>query len=336
MSPTDPHEMPAELPGPVDRNLALDMVRVTEAAALAASRHVGRGDEEAADRAAARAMINAINAVEMNGRVVVGDGEEGAVPWLFAGQEVGRGQGQAVDLALDPLEGATACARGDVNVIAIVAVTERGGFLAVPDHLYMDKIAAGPDLPPGTLDLDAPPEENLARLAEARGAQVGDLVVCILDRPRHGELIGRVRAAGARIRLINDGDVSGALTTALPETGVDLYMGVGGAPEGVLAAAGLRCLGGEMQARLVAPPGGGGRLPPLPGLKDPTAKLSIQDLASGDVMCALTGITGGPALPGVRRWPGGATTHSLMMRARSRTLRTMVTRHDFSVKARPD
>src|SRR5262245_7120528 len=240
---------PAAKPTHIDRNLALEVVRVTEAAALAASKLMGRGDEKAADQAAVDAMRRALNSLSIEGTVVIGEGERDEAPMLFIGEEVGAG-GPKVDIALDPLEGTTITAKGGNNALAVVAMAQEGGFLNAPDT-YMDKIAVGAGLPDGVVDLDAKPEQNLRELAKAKKVDVSDIVACILDRPRHAELIARVRAAGARIMLISDGDVSGVIATSRPDSGVDIYLGIGGAPEGVLAAAALRCIGGQMQGRLV-------------------------------------------------------------------------------------
>src|SRR4051812_22105154 len=234
----------------MDRNLALELVRVTEAAALSASLLMGRGDEKAADQAAVDAMRQALNSLSIDGQVVIGEGERDEAPMLYIGERVGAGSGPKIDIALDPLEGTTITAKGGSNALAVIAMAEAGGFLNAPD-VYMDKIAVGAGLPDGIVDLDEAPDKNLRNLAKAKKADVSDLVVCILDRPRHAELIAKVRAAGARIMLISDGDVSGVMATSDPETGIDIYMGSGGAPEGVLAAAALRCIGGQMQGRLM-------------------------------------------------------------------------------------
>ena len=235
--------------GPLDRNLALEAARVTEAAALACSRHIGRGDERAADRAAVDAMRRALGALPIDGTVVIGEGERDEAPMLYIGEKVGRG-GPKVDIALDPLEGTTICATGGADALAVIAIAEDGGLLNAPD-VYMDKIAVGGGLPAGVVDLDAEPADNLARLADARGVRVRDIVACILNRPRHEALIAKTRAAGARIKLIQDGDVAGVIATSSPGAGVDIYFGSGGAPEGVLAAAALRCIGGQMMGRLL-------------------------------------------------------------------------------------
>ncbi len=314
-----------------DRNLALEAVRVTEAAALAASRLMGRGDEKAADQAAVDAMRAALNVLAIDGVVVIGEGERDEAPMLYIGEKVGTGHGPAYDIALDPLEGTTITAKGGANALAVIAFAERGKFLNAPD-VYMDKIAVGGGLPVGVVDLDAQPKENLKNLAKAKRLDVGDLVACILDRPRHTELIAKTREAGARIRLISDGDVAGAIATSTPESGVDIYMGSGGAPEGVLAAAALRCIGGQMQGRLLfRNDGEKGRARKL-GIGDLNRKYGLEELAAGDVMFACTGVTDGAMLKGVRRFSSGASTHSLVMRSSTGTVRVIETRHNFSRK----
>src|SRR5260221_1467778 len=230
----------------MDRNLAIEAVRVSEAAALSARRRMGRGDEKAADQAAVDAMRQALNSLNIDGTVVIGEGERDEAPMLFIGEKVGTGQGPKIDIALDPLEGSPITAKGGANALAVLAMADDGGFVNAPD-VYMDKIAVGGGLPDGVVDLDEAPAANLKNLARAKKGEIADLVVCILDRPRHAELIARVREAGARIMLIGDGDVSGVMATSDPETGIDIYMGSGGAPEGVLAAAALRCIGGQVQ-----------------------------------------------------------------------------------------
>jgi fructose-1,6-bisphosphatase II / sedoheptulose-1,7-bisphosphatase len=316
---------------PMDRNLALEAVRVTEAAALAASRFIGRGDEQAADTAAMEAMRGALSALSIDGRVVVGEGDVGQVPMLFTGDKVGNGKGPAIDLALDALEGTSIVAKGGHNAVAVLALTENGGFLSVPD-IHMEKIAVGPGLPVGVIDIDDKPSENLRRLAHAKNVEVEDLMVCILDRPRHEELIDEVRSAGARIVLITDGDVSGAIATALPGSGIDIYIGSGGAPEGVLAATALACAGGQMQGRLIFRHDSERAKARAAGHCDQTGKLTIADMVRGDAMFAATGVTDGAMLMGVRRHRGGAITHSLVMRARTGTMRLMESHHNFLLK----
>jgi fructose-1,6-bisphosphatase II / sedoheptulose-1,7-bisphosphatase len=314
----------------MDRNLALEAVRVTEAAALAASRLMGRGDEKAADQAAVDAMRYALNSLAIDGTVVIGEGERDEAPMLYIGEHVGSG-GPKTDIALDPLEGTTITAKGAQNALAVIAMAEAGGFLNAPD-VYMDKIAVGPGLPDHLVDLDAGPEENLKQLAKARRMDIADLVTCILDRPRHSELIARVRSTGARIMLISDGDVSGVISTARPDSGVDIYMGAGGAPEGVLAAAALRCIGGQMQGRLLfRNDDERGRAKRL-NITDLNRKYGLEDLARGDVMFAATGVTDGAMLRGVRRGPHTATTHSIVMRSKSGTVRVIEAQHNWKIK----
>jgi len=315
----------------MDRNLALEAVRVTEEAALAAARLMGRGDEQAADQAAVDAMRTALNSLAIDGTVVIGEGERDEAPMLYIGEKVGTGQGPRIDIALDPLEGTTITAKGGMNALAVIAMADQGGFLNAPD-VYMDKIAVGGGLPEGLVDLDATPAENLAALAKAKDVEIADLVVCILDRPRHADLIATVREAGARIMLISDGDVSGVIATSRPESGVDIYMGSGGAPEGVLAAAALRCIGGQMQGRLLFRNNDERARAGRWGIKDLDRKYRLIDLASGNVMFAATGVTNGNMLNGVRRIHGGATTQSIVMRSKSGTVRIMDATHDFSRK----
>jgi fructose-1,6-bisphosphatase II / sedoheptulose-1,7-bisphosphatase len=325
------------LPSPtaisLDRNLAMEVVRVTEAAALAASRLMGRGDEKAADQAAVDHMRRALNSLAIDGTVVIGEGERDEAPMLFIGEKVGQG-GIKVDIALDPLEGTTITAKGGPNALAVIAMAEQGGFLNAPD-VYMDKIAVGGGLPAELVDLDATPEANLKAVAKAKGLDVSDIVACILDRPRHAELIAKVREAGARIMLISDGDVSGVIATSRPESGVDIYMGSGGAPEGVLAAAALRCIGGQIQGRLLfRNDDERGRAKRL-GITDLNRKYSMLDLAKGDVMFAATGVTDGTMLKGVRRFQNGASTHSIIMRSKTGTVRTIEATHNYAVKPGP-
>ncbi|MCR9254974.1 MAG: class II fructose-bisphosphatase [Alphaproteobacteria bacterium] len=315
----------------LDRNMALEAVRVTEAAALAASRLMGRGDEKAADQAAVDAMRRALNGLEIAGTVVIGEGERDEAPMLYIGEEVGTGNGPKVDIALDPLEGTTITAKGGQNALAVIALAESGGFLHAPD-VYMDKISVGPGLPEGIVDLDNPVHENLANLAKAKHVDIEDLVVCILDRPRHQEIIRQVREAGSRIMLISDGDVSGVIATARPDSGVDMYIGSGGAPEGVLAAAALQCIGGQMQGRLLfRNDEERGRAHKI-GITDLYRKYSKDDLASGEVMFAATGVTDGTMVRGVRRDRTGARTSSIVMRASTGTVRIIETEHNFTRK----
>src|SRR6201987_4761828 len=323
--------MPSSHKLAMDRNLALEAVRVTEAAALAASMLMGRGDEKAADQAAVDAMRQALNGLTIDGTVVIGEGERDEAPMLFIGEKVGTGQGPKIDIALDPLEGTTITAKGGANALAVLAMADDGGFLNGPD-VYMDKIAVGGGLPDGVVDLDESPATNLKNLAQAKKAEISDLVVCILDRPRHADLIANVREAGARIMLIGDGDVSGVMATSDPDTGIDIYMGSGGAPEGVLAAAALRAIGGQMQGRLLfRNDDERGRAKRL-GVADFNRKYGLYDLAKGDVMFAATGVTNGTMLQGVRRFPGGAVTNSMVMRSKSGTVRVIEAQHNFRRK----
>ncbi|MDR3424041.1 MAG: class II fructose-bisphosphatase [Alphaproteobacteria bacterium] len=314
-----------------DRNLALELVRVSEAAALSASLLVGRGDEKMADQVAVNAMRRTLNLLDIDGTVVIGEGERDEAPMLYIGEKVGTGKGPKVDIALDPLEGTSITARGGANALAVIALAQAGGFLHAPD-VYMDKIGIGPNLPAHVVDLDASPAENIRNLAKAKGAEISDIQVCILERSRHDELIAKVRETGARIMLIGDGDVSGVIATAQPETGVDLYLGTGGAPEGVLAAAALQCIGGFMQGRLLFRNDDEKGRAAKAGITDLNRKYELNDLAHGDVMFSATGVTGGAMLQGVRRFAGGAVTHSVVMRSKSGTVRVIEARHNFRIK----
>jgi len=316
--------------GVMERNLALEVVRVTEAAALAASRLMGRGDEKAADQAAVNAMRQALGTMQVDGTVVIGEGERDEAPMLYIGEKVGAG-GPPIDIALDPLEGTTITAKGGQNALAVIAMAEAGGFLNAPD-VYMNKIAVGGGLPDGVVDLDEPPDRNLDELAKAKRVDVSDLVVCVLDRPRHNEAIAKIREAGARIMLISDGDVSGVIATSMRDSGVDMYLGVGGAPEGVLAAAALRCIGGQMEGRLVFRNEDERGRAQRWGITDYDRKYGLLDLAGGNVMFAATGVTDGTMLQGVRRFHGGASTHSIVMRSKSGTVRTIEAVHNFERK----
>ncbi|MBI2163826.1 MAG: class II fructose-bisphosphatase [candidate division NC10 bacterium] len=315
----------------MERNLALEVVRVTEAAALSSARWMGVGNEKAADQAAVDAMRRAFDAVPFCGTVVIGEGERDEAPMLFIGERVGSGDGPELDVALDPLEGTTIVAQGRANAMAVVAITEKGGFLHAPDT-YMDKIAVGPKAK-GAVDLSLSPEQNLRNIADAMKCYVEDLTVVILDRPRHAELIRTVREVGARIKLIQDGDVSAAIATGFPDTGVDVLMGVGGAPEGVLAAAALQCLGGDMQGRLKPRNDQEVERARRMGIRDIDRIYRIADLAKGnDIMFAATGVTDGDLLRGVRFFGGGARTHSVVMRYRSGTVRFIEAMHRFDRK----
>lgn len=314
-----------------DRNLALELVRVTEAAALAASRWMGLGKKNEADGAAVEAMRRAFDSVAIDGTVVIGEGEMDEAPMLYIGEKVGQG-GPAMDIAVDPLEGTTLTAKGGPSALAVLALAEHGNFLHAPD-VYMDKIAVGGGLPRGVVDLDAGVIENLRNLALAKKCDISDLTACILDRDRHKEMIAKCREAGARIVLISDGDVAGVMATTQPETGIDIYMGWGGAPEGVLAAAALRCVDGQIQGRLIYEDDTQRARAIAMGITDPDRKFDIFDMAKGDVMFAATGVTSGPMLKGIRRTPTGATTHSIVMRSKSGTIRFVEAHHNFTTKA---
>ncbi len=313
----------------LDRNLALDAVRVVEAAALACVPWIGRGDETAADQAAVDAMRTGLNGLPIAGRVVIGEGERDEAPMLFIGEAVGTGQGPKVDIALDPLEGTTICATGGPGALAVLAFAEDGGFLHAPD-VYMDKIAVGDGLPQGVVDLDDPPAVNLGNLAQAKGCAVSDLTALILKRPRHDELIATVREAGARVHLIGDGDVAGIISTTRINPEVDIYMGSGGAPEGVLAAAALQSIGGQMMGRLLFRNADEAARARRIGITDLNRKYTMDELAHGDVVFAATGVTTGSLLDGVAHLDGGATTHSIVMSAATVTLRKIRAEHNFA------
>ncbi|MGH6925948.1 MAG: class II fructose-bisphosphatase [Propylenella sp.] len=311
----------------MDRILTLELVRVTERAAMAAAAVRGLGDEQLADKAAVEAMWGELNRLHVRGRIVVGEGERGVAPKLYVGEEVGTGEGDEVDLAIDPLDGHTLCAKNLPNSLAAIAVTRRGGLLNVPD-IYMEKIAIGPGYPAGLVDLDMPPEEAVTRLAEAKQVRPQDISACILDRPRHAQLIERVRSTGASIRLIGDGDVAGIIHTTEPQTtGIDVYLGSGGAPEGVLAAAALRCIGGQMCGRLILDTEEKRRLAAEQGITDRGRVYTAEDMASGDVLFAATGITDGSLLPGVWLDRHSATTFSIVTRSKTGTQRWVRAKH---------
>jgi len=313
-----------------DRNLALELVRVSEAGALAASRWIGRGKKNEADGAAVEGMRRAFDSVAIDGTVVIGEGEMDEAPMLYIGERVGSG-GPPMDIAVDPLEGTTITARGAPNALAVVALAESGNFLHAPD-VYMDKIAVGGGLPQGVVDLDASVGQNLRELARAKQRDIGDLVVCMLDRDRHAEKLAYCREAGARIMLLGDGDVAGVIAAAMIDGGVDIYMGSGGAPEGVLAAAALRCIGGQMQGRLLFEDDAQRERAATMGITDPSRKYSVMEMARGDVMFAATGVTSGAILRGVRRFGAGAITHSIVMRSKSGTVRYIEAHHNFQTK----
>jgi fructose-1,6-bisphosphatase class II len=314
----------------MNRNFALEFVRVTEAAALSSARTMGRGDEKVADQAAVDAMRNALNSIEFDGKVVIGEGERDEAPMLYIGEKVGRGGSIRLDLALDPLEGTTICAKGLNNSISVIAIAEDGNFLHAPD-CYMEKIAVGPDCK-GVIDLDRSPTENLKAIAKAKKCEISDLTAIILDRPRHEDLIREVRMAGARIWLIGDGDVSAAIATATPGSGVDVLFGSGGAPEGVIAAAALRCVGGDFLGRLVLKKDDQIERARKMGISDPKKIYKIDELAKGNVMFCATGVTQGTFLNGIRLFPGGAYSHSVVMRSETGTIRYIQTQHHFGHK----
>ena len=311
----------------LDRILTLEIARVTERAAVAAARLRGRGDEKAADQVAVDAMRQELNRLPIDGTVVIGEGERDEAPMLYIGEEVGTREGAKVDIALDPLEGTTICAKNLPNSLAVIAIAEKGSLLYAPD-VYMEKIAIGPGYPAGTVSLDASPAENIHAVAKAKGVPVNEVTACILDRPRHARLIEEVRDTGAAIRLIGDGDVAGVIHTTDPEeTGIDIYLGIGGAPEGVLAAAALRCIGGQMQGRLQLNTEEKIARAAKMGITDPKRVYAMEDMARGDVLFAATGVTDGNMLAGVRFTQQAIITHTIVMRSSSRTVREIRSRH---------
>jgi fructose-1,6-bisphosphatase II / sedoheptulose-1,7-bisphosphatase len=310
----------------LDRVLVLEMVRVTEAAAIAASTLTGRGDEKAADAAAVEAMRAALNELDIDGTVVIGEGERDEAPMLFIGEKVGSGSGPAIDIALDPLEGTTICAKAGPNSLAVLAIAEAGGLLNAPD-VYMDKIAVGPDLPAGVIDLDKTPTENVKAIAAAKGVQPNEIIACVLDRPRHEALIAELRGLGCGVMLIGDGDVAGVIATADPDTTIDVYMGSGGAPEGVLACAALRCVGGQFKGRLLFRNDDERARARKWGIADLDKQYDLTELAKGDCIFAATGVTDGSLLEGVKRRKGKMTTESVVMRASTGTVRWVKGEH---------
>lgn len=313
----------------LDRVLVLELVRVTEAAAIAASELIGRGDEKAADAAAVEAMRHAFDQLEMDGTVVIGEGERDEAPMLYIGEKVGGapGRGPKIDIALDPLEGTTITAKAGPNALAVLAAAEEGCLLNAPDT-YMDKLAVGPGYPEGIIDLARTPTENVCAVAAAKGVEPKDIIVCVLDRPRHAELIAELRGLGCGVVLIGDGDVAGVIATTDPETTIDMYMGQGGAPEGVLAAAALRCVGGQFNGRLVFRNEDEKRRAAKWGIEDLDRIYKLEDLAKGDCIFAATGVTSGSLLEGVKRLRGGKmTTESVVMRASSGTVRWIKGEH---------
>ena len=310
----------------LDRVLVLEMVRVTEAAAIAASTLTGRGDEKAADAAAVEAMRAALNELYMDGTVVIGEGERDEAPMLYIGEKVGLGKGPAIDIALDPLEGTTICAKSGPNSLAVLAIAEAGGLLNAPD-VYMDKLAVGPGLPDGVIDLDRSPTENVKAIAAAKGVEPNEISACVRDRPRHEALIAELRGLGCGVVLIGDGDVAGVIATTDPDTTIDVYMGSGGAPEGVLACAALRCVGGQFKGRLLFRNDDERGRARKWGIEDLDRQYDLRDLAKGDCIFAATGVTDGSLLEGVKRRGGKMTTESVVMRASSGTVRWVKGEH---------
>ncbi|MGY9054358.1 MAG: class II fructose-bisphosphatase [Alphaproteobacteria bacterium] len=316
----------------INHQLALEAVRVAEVAALAASRLIGLGDEKEADQAAVDAMRTALNDLPMSGVVVIGEGERDEAPMLYIGEEVGQG-GPGIDIALDPLEGTTITAKAMAGSLTVLAFADRGNFLHAPD-VYMDKIGVGGGLPADLINIEASPAENLANLAKAKGCLISDLTACILDRPRHEELIAKTREAGARIAMITDGDVSGVIATTVADSGIDIYFGSGGAPEGVLAAAALRCIGGQFQGKLMFRNDDERGRAHRVGITDLNRVYSLEELASGNVIFAATGVTTGTMLQGIKRVPGGAITQSISMNSATGTVRTITAEHRFATNPR--
>jgi fructose-1,6-bisphosphatase II / sedoheptulose-1,7-bisphosphatase len=306
----------------LDRVLVLEMVRVTEAAAVAASRLIGRGNEKEADHAAVEAMRAALNTLEVDGTVVIGEGERDEAPMLYIGEKVGaaQGSGPKIDIALDPLEGTTITAKAGPNALAVLAIAEEGGLLNAPD-VYMQKLAVGPGYPEGVIDLRKSPTENVRAIAEAKGVPPSEIIACVLDRPRHAELIAELRGLGCGIQLIPDGDVAGVIAVTNPDTTIDVYMGSGGAPEGVLAAAALRCVGGQFQGKLIFRNDAERSRAARWGVEDLDRIYSLNDLAKGDVIFAATGVTDGSLLAGVKRRKDMTSTESVVMRASTGTVR---------------
>ena len=312
----------------LDRVLVLEMVRVTEAAAVAASKLVGRGDEKAADHAAVEAMRAALNTLDMDGTVVIGEGERDEAPMLYIGEKVGSAQdgGPKIDIALDPLEGTTITAKAGPNALAVLAIAESGCLLNAPD-VYMEKLAVGPGFPDGTIDLNKSPAENVRAIAKIKGVEPNEIIACVLDRPRHDSIIAELRGLGCGITLIPDGDVAGVMATADPDTSIDVYMGSGGAPEGVLAAAALRCVGGQIQGRLIFRNDDEVGRARRWGIDDLDRIYTLTDMAKGDCIFAATGVTDGSLLKGVHRRKACVTTESLVMRASSGTVRRVFAEH---------
>ncbi|WP_197382075.1 class II fructose-bisphosphatase [Mycolicibacterium mengxianglii] len=326
---TTPPEQPARRREAPDRNLALELVRVTEAGAMAAGRWVGRGDKEGGDGAAVDAMRELVNSVSMRGVVVIGEGEKDNAPMLYNGEEVGNGDGPDCDFAVDPVDGTTLMSKGMPNAISVLAVADRGAMFDPSAVFYMNKIAVGPDCV-DVIDITAPIGENIRRVAKVRKSAVNDITVCVLDRPRHAQLVADVREAGARIRLISDGDVAGAISACRPESGTDMLAGIGGTPEGIIAAAAIRCMGGAIQAQL-APTDDDERQKAIDRGYDLDQILMTEDLVSGDnVFFSATGVTDGDLLKGARFYGGGCTTQSIVMRSKSGTVRMIEAYHRLS------
>ncbi len=316
----------------LDRILTLEIARVTERAAVSAARLRGRGDEKEADQVAVDAMRKELNHLPIHGTVVIGEGERDEAPMLYIGEEVGTREGPKVDIALDPLEGTTICAKNQPNSLAVIAIAEAGSLLYAPD-VYMEKIAIGPGYPANTIALDASPTDNLHAVARAKGVPINEVTACILDRPRHAKLIEEVRSTGAAIRLIGDGDVAGIIHTTDPdETGIDIYLGIGGAPEGVLAAAALRCIGGQMEGRLQLNTEEKVERARRMGIENPNRIYAAHEMASGDVLFSATGVTDGNLLQGVRFKRDAIVTHTIVMRSSSRTVREVRARHQDLAK----
>lgn len=314
----------------MNRNLALEFVRVTEAAALASAREMGRGDEKLADHVAVEAMRKALNSIDFDGTVVIGEGERDEAPMLYIGEKVGGGGDSQLDIALDPLEGTTICANGGPNALTVIAIAEKGNFLHAPD-VYMEKIAVGAEAK-GAIDLNLSPTENLKNIAKAKKCNMSDLTVVVLDRPRHENLINEIRETGARIWMIGDGDVQAAIAAGMPDTGIDVLMGTGGAPEGVIGAAAMKCIGGDFQGRLVFHKEDQIARAKTMGIDDPNRIYTRDELAKGPVMFCATGVTDGSMLDGVKFFAGGAKTHSMVMRSRTGTIRFIEAEHNFNVK----
>ena len=309
---------------PYASTLAADAARVTELAAIASYAQIGRGDEKQADQLAVDAMRTALNNLDIDGKIVIGEGERDEAPMLYIGEKVGTGKGPAIDIALDPLEGTTLTAKAMANALCVLSMSPGGGMLHAPDT-YMDKIAIGPGYAPGTVDLDMKPQDNVRSLASAKGVKPEDITVCVMDRPRHADLIAALREVGARVLLITDGDVAGVIHTAEPETGIDLYLGSGGAPEGVLAASALKCVGGHFQGRLIFRNDDERERARKTGVTDFDRKYDLHELVSKDAIFAATGVTKGAMLDGVRVADGFVSTHTLVMDSSTRTVQRIRT-----------